>query len=95
MRNQPLQPRACSYAKKYQAKYPPKCGCKTCWDKWFMSHQGEIAGIHKVLKEFGERGARSIIAVRGDKYYKQAKRFLEEHPVLDVNGNPFITNSGQ
>jgi hypothetical protein len=24
----------CSYADKYKAIYPPRCGCKTCKDKW-------------------------------------------------------------
>jgi hypothetical protein len=26
--------KACSYAKKYKAIYPPKCGCEVCAKKW-------------------------------------------------------------
>jgi hypothetical protein len=29
----------CSYASKYKAIYPPKCGCAVCAEKWLLKNE--------------------------------------------------------
>jgi hypothetical protein len=65
----------CKSFSKYRAVFLPRCDCKACWNKYFMTHLGEVAALEHGYKQFGNRG---IDAVRGIKARKQLLRFVAE-----------------
>lgn len=46
-----------------------------------MKHPGEVAGVMTVLEKFPDRANNIITSIRGEKYTKELRRFLKEHPV--------------
>lgn len=41
----------CSYADKYKAIYPPRCGCETCWNKWLSIGRAKANKLARIRKD--------------------------------------------
>jgi hypothetical protein len=62
----------CESFKKYKAMYEPRCGCISCWDKWFVTNPGRFATARAGIETLGMSAVRKV---RGDVYVKQLIRF--------------------
>ena len=71
----------CKNAHKYRAIREPKCGCRTCWDRFFAAHPMYLSYDMKLITD-GQ--AKELETVRGTVYMKQLARFINRYAKSNV-----------
>jgi hypothetical protein len=58
---------------KYKAHYAPRCGCSSCWDKYFNSNMGTAIAMDSIQKKYGKDG---LVSRYGTIMYQQFVRWF-------------------